>query len=151
LKITFEKEEIMKRKGSAVWKGGLKNGKGTISTDSNVLSDTQYSFGTRFEEGIGTNPEELIGAAHAGCFSMALSGQLGSAGLTAEKISTSATVKLEKTDAGFTITTVHLDVSAKVPGADKQAFETAANNAKTGCPVSKLLNATITMDAKLEA
>jgi len=151
LKITFEKEEIMKRKGSAVWKGGLKDGKGTISTDSKVLSDTQYSFGTRFEEGIGTNPEELIGAAHAGCFSMALSGQLGSAGLTAEKISTSATVKLEKTDAGFTITTVHLDVSAKVPGADKQAFETAANNAKTGCPVSKLLNATITMDAKLEA
>ncbi len=141
----------MKRKGSAVWKGGLKDGKGTISTDSKVLSDTQYSFGTRFEEGIGTNPEELIGAAHAGCFSMALSGQLGSAGLTAEKISTSATVKLEKTDAGFTITTVHLDVSAKVPGADKQAFETAANNAKTGCPVSKLLNATITMDAKLEA
>ncbi len=141
----------MKRKGSAVWKGGLKDGKGTISTDSKVLSDTQYSFGTRFEEGIGTNPEELIGAAHAGCFSMALSGQLGSAGLTAEKISTSATVKLEKTDAGFTITTVHLDVSAKIPGADKQAFETAANNAKTGCPVSKVLNATITMDAKLEA
>lgn len=141
----------MKRKGSAVWKGGLKDGKGTISTDSKVLSDTQYSFGTRFEEGIGTNPEELIGAAHAGCFSMALSGQLGSAGLTAEKISTTASVKLEKTDAGFTITTVHLDVSAKVPGADKQAFETAANNAKTGCPVSKLLNATITMDAKLEA
>jgi lipoyl-dependent peroxiredoxin len=141
----------MKRKGSAVWKGGLKDGKGTISTDSNVLSDTQYSFGTRFEEGIGTNPEELIGAAHAGCFSMALSGQLGSAGLTAERISTTASVKLEKTDAGFTITTVHLDVSAKVPGADKQAFETAANNAKTGCPVSKLLNATITMDAKLEA
>jgi len=141
----------MKRKGSAVWKGGLKDGKGTISTDSKVLSDTQYSFGTRFEEGIGTNPEELIGAAHAGCFSMALSGQLGSAGLTAERISTTASVKLEKTDAGFTITTVHLDVLAKVPGADKQAFETAANNAKTGCPVSKLLNATITMDAKLEA
>jgi osmotically inducible protein OsmC len=141
----------MKRKGSAVWKGGLKDGKGTISTGSKVLSDTQYSFGTRFEEGIGTNPEELIGAAHAGCFSMALSGQLGSAGLTAERISTTASVKLEKTDAGFTITTVHLDVSAKVPGADKQAFETAANNAKTGCPVSKLLNATITMDAKLEA
>lgn len=140
----------MKRKASAVWNGGLKDGKGTISTDSKVLSDTQYSFSTRFEEGIGTNPEELIAAAHAGCFSMALSGQLGSAGLTAEKISTTATVKLEKTDAGFAITTVHLDVTAKVPGADKQAFETAANNAKTGCPVSKVLNATITMDARLE-
>ncbi len=140
----------MKRKASAVWNGGLKDGKGTISTDIKVLSDTQYSFSTRFEEGIGTNPEELIAAAHAGCFSMALSGQLGSAGLTAEKISTTATVKLKKTDAGFTITTVHLDVTAKVPGADKQAFETAANNAKTGCPVSKVLNATITMDARLE-
>ena len=140
----------MKRKASAVWNGGLKDGKGTISTDSKVLSNTQYSFSTRFEEGIGTNPEELIAAAHAGCFSMALSGQLGSAGLTAEKISTTASVKLEKTDSGFAITTVHLDVTAKVPGADKQAFETAANNAKTGCPVSKVLNAAITMDARLE-
>ena len=141
----------MKRKASAVWNGGLRDGRGTISTDSRVLSDTQYSFGTRFEEGTGTNPEELIAAAHAGCFSMALSGQLGSAGLTAERIDTTAAVTLEKTDAGFTITTVHLDVSAKVPGADKQAFETAANNAKTGCPVSRLLNTKITMDAKLEA
>ena len=102
---------------------GIKDGKGTISTDSRVLSDTQYSFSTRFEEGKGTNPEELIAAAHAGCFSMALSGQLGSAGLTAEKISTTAAVTLEKTEAGFTITAVHLKVSAKVPGADKQAFE----------------------------
>jgi lipoyl-dependent peroxiredoxin len=141
----------MKRKASAVWKGAIKDGKGTISTDSKVLSDTQYSFSTRFEEGIGTNPEELIAAAHAGCFSMALSGQLGSAGLTAERINTTATVTLEKKDAGFAITAVHLDVSAKVPQADKQAFETAANNAKTGYPVSKLLNAKITMDAKLEA
>lgn len=140
----------MKRKASAVWKGGLKDGKGTISTDSRVLSDTQYSFSTRFEEGIGTNPEELIAAAHAGCFSMALSGQLGAAGLNAEKINTTASVKLDKTDTGFAITKVHLDVSAKVPGADKEAFETAANNAKNGCPVSKLLNATITMDARLE-
>lgn len=141
----------MKRKASAVWKGGLKDGRGTISTDSRVLSETQYSFSARFEEGTGTNPEELIAAAHAGCFSMALSGELGSAGLTAERINTTAVVTLEKTDAGFTITAVHLDVSAKVPGADKQAFETAASNAKAGCPVSRLLNAKITMDAKLEA
>jgi osmotically inducible protein OsmC len=144
-------EETMKRKSSAVWIGGLKDGRGTISTDSGVLSETQYSFSTRFEEGIGTNPEELIAAAHAGCFSMAFSGQLGNAGLTAENISTTAAVTLEKTDAGFTITAVHLDVTAKVPGADQQAFEEAANNAKAGCPVSRLLNAEITMDAKLEA
>ncbi len=141
----------MKRNASAVWKGGLKDGKGTISTDSGVLSETQYSFTTRFEEGKGTNPEELIAAAHAGCFSMALSGQLGNAGLTAESIKTTASVQLEKTDAGFTITSVHLDVAARVPGADQQAFETAANNAKAGCPVSRVLNAQITMDAKLEA
>ena len=141
----------MKRKASAVWKGGLKDGRGTISTDSRVLSDTQYSFSTRFEEGQGTNPEELIAAAHAGCFSMALSGQLGTAGLTAESINTTAAVTLEKTDTGFTITAVHLDVRAKVPGADQQAFETAANNAKAGCPVSRLLNAKITMEARLEA
>ena len=141
----------MKRKASAVWKGGIKDGKGTISTDSRVLSDTQYSFSTRFEKGNGTNPEELIAAAHAGCFSMALSGQLGGAGLTAERINTTAAVTLEKTEAGFTITEVHLNVSAKVPGSDKQAFETAANNAKAGCPISRLLNAKITMDAKLEA
>ena len=141
----------MKRKGSAVWKGGLKDGKGTVSTDSGVLSNTQYSFSTRFEDGKGTNPEELIAAAHAGCFSMALSAQLGNAGLTAESIATTATVNLEKTDAGFTITAVHLDVKAKIPGADKTAFDTAATNAKAGCPVSRVLNATITMDAALEA
>ena len=141
----------MKRKASAVWEGGLKDGKGRISTNSGVLSDTQYSFSTRFEEGIGTNPEELIAAAHAGCFSMALSGQLGNAGLTAESINTTATVTLDKTEAGFTITAVHLDVTARIPGADRQAFETAANNAKAGCPVSRLLNAQITMEAKLEA
>lgn len=141
----------MRRKASAVWNGGLKDGKGTISTDSGVLSETQYSFSTRFEDGVGTNPEELIAAAHAGCFSMALSGQLGQAGLTAESIRTTATVRLEKTDAGFAITSVHLDVTAKIPGADEAAFETAANNAKAGCPVSKVLNAEITMEAKLEA
>lgn len=141
----------MKRSASAVWKGGLKDGKGTISTDSGVLADTQYSFSTRFEDGKGTNPEELIAAAHAGCFSMALSGQLGNAGITADSIQTTAAVRLEKSDSGFAITSVHLDVTVKAPGADKQAFETAANNAKAGCPVSKVLKAEITMDAKLEA
>ncbi len=141
----------MKRKASAVWQGGLKDGKGTISTDSGVLAETQYSFSTRFEDGIGTNPEELIAAAHAGCFSMALSGQLGNAGMTAESINTTATVTLEKTDAGFTVTKVHLDVTARIPGAEQAAFETAANNAKAGCPISRLLKAEITMDAKLAA
>jgi len=141
----------MKRKASAVWHGGLKDGKGTISTDSGVLFNTQYSFGTRFEEAKGTNPEELIGAAHAGCFSMALSAQLGEAGIKPERIETTATVTLDKSDGGFAITAVHLEVRAKIPGADPQAFEKAANNAKTGCPVSKLFKAPITMDAKLEA
>jgi osmotically inducible protein OsmC len=141
----------MKRNANAVWKGGLKGGKGTISTDSGVLSETQYSFNTRFEEEKGTNPEELIAAAHAGCFSMALSAQLENAGLVAESIRTTASVRLDKTDAGFAITSVHLDVAARVPGADRQAFETAAQNAKAGCPVSKALNAEITMDARLEA
>ena len=140
----------MKRKASAVWQGGLKDGKGTISTDSGVLENTQYSFSTRFEDGKGTNPEELIAAVHAGCFSMALSGQLGNAGMTAESINTTATVTLEKTDAGFTITKVHLDVTARIPGAEQAAFETAANNAKAGCPISRLLKAEITMDARLE-
>ena len=141
----------MKRKASAVWQGGLKDGKGSISTDSGVLSNTQYSFSTRFEDGIGTNPEELIAAAHAGCFSMALSGQLGNAGMTAESINTTATVTLEKTEAGFTVTKVHLDVTARIPGADPQAFETAANNAKAGCPISRLLKAEITLNARLES
>ena len=141
----------MKRNASAEWRGGLKDGKGTISTDSGVLANTQYSFSTRFEVGKGTNPEELIAAAHAGCFSMALSGQLGQAGLTADSINTTASVTLEKTDAGFAITSVHLEVKAKVPGADQQAFATAANNAKAGCPVSKLLKAEITMNASLES
>jgi osmotically inducible protein OsmC len=140
----------MKRNASAEWKGGLKDGKGTISTDSGVLSNTQYSFSTRFENGAGTNPEELIAAAHAGCFSMALSGQLALADLTAESIRTIASVRLEKGDAGFAITSVHLEVKARVPGADQGAFDTAANNAKAGCPVSKVLKAEITMDATLE-
>jgi osmotically inducible protein OsmC len=141
----------MKRNASAEWKGGIKDGKGTISTQSGVLADAQYSFSTRFEDGVGTNPEELIAAAHAGCFSMALSGQLGNAGLTAESINTTATVTLDKVDGSFAITAVHLEVRAKIPGADQQAFETAANNAKAGCPVSKVLKAEITMDAQLEA
>ena len=141
----------MKRKASAVWQGGLRDGKGTLSTDSGVLSDTRYSFSMRFENEKGTNPEELIAAAHAGCFSMALSGQLGEAGMTAERISTTATVTLEKTDEGFAVTAVHLDLTARVPGADQQAFEKAANNAKQGCPISKLLKASITLDAKLES
>ena len=141
----------MLRKGSAVWQGGIRDGRGTVSTESGVLSEAQYSFSTRFEDGKGTNPEELIAAAHAGCFSMALSKQLGDAGLTADSIDTTASVRLEKTDAGFSITKVHLDVTARVPGADAAAFETAANNAKAGCPVSRLLNANITMEARLES
>jgi osmotically inducible protein OsmC len=139
----------MKRTGSAVWQGGIRDGKGTVSTESGVLDGAQYSFSTRFEDGKGTNPEELLAAAHAGCFSMALSKQLNDAGLTADSINTTASVRLEKTDAGFSITKVHLDVTARVPGADAAAFETAANNAKAGCPVSRLFNAEITMDAKL--
>ena len=141
----------MQRKGSALWTGGLKDGKGTVSTETGTLKDTQYSFAARFENGAGTNPEELLAAAHAGCFSMALSGQLGAANLKADRIATTATVTLEKLDSGFTITKVHLDVKAKVPGADKAAFDTAANNAKSGCPVSKLFKgAEITMAAALE-
>lgn len=141
----------MKRKASAEWKGDLKSGKGTISTDSGVLRETQYSFSTRFENGAGTNPEELIAAAHAGCFSMALSAQLGEAQLKADSIRTTAAVTLEKTDAGFTVTAVHLDVRAKVPGASQDAFMKAAGNAKSGCPISRLLKANITMDAQLES
>lgn len=141
----------MQRKGSAHWSGGLKDGKGTVSTASGVLNNTQYSFSTRFENGIGTNPEELIAAAHASCFSMALSAQLGNAGMTAESIDTTATVTFEKTDAGFTITSSHLDVAVKLPGADKAKFDEAAKAAETGCPVSRVLNAKITMDAKLVA
>lgn len=140
----------MKRTGSAVWQGDLKAGKGTVSTESGVLSQTQYSFSTRFESGKGTNPEELVAAAHAGCFSMALSAQLGEAGLTADKIETTATVTFDKTEAGWTVTGVHLNVNGKVPKADDAAWNKATQAAKAGCPISRLLNTTITMDAKLE-
>ena len=139
----------MKRKASAIWNGGLKDGNGKMSSDSGVLSDTQYSFSTRFENGIGTNPEELIAAAHAGCFSMAFSAELEKAGFTAESVSTNSTLTFEKTEAGFTITTIHLDVVASVPGIDVETFANIANGAKGGCPVSRVLNAEITMDAKL--
>ena len=140
----------MQRKGSAIWQGDLKTGKGTVSTDSGVLSQTQYSFSTRFEKGKGTNPEELIAAAHAGCFTMALSAQLGNAGLTPEKLETTATVTFDKLEAGWTMTKILLDVKGKVPKADKAAWEKATEAAKTGCPISRLLNTTITMQAKLE-
>jgi osmotically inducible protein OsmC len=141
----------MKRNASAQWQGDLKGGKGTISTESGVLSQTQYSFGTRFENGKGTNPEELIAAAHAGCFTMALSAQLSNAGFVPEKLETKATVNFEKLEAGWTVTEVHLDVRGKVPKVDAAAWEKATAAAKTGCPISRLLNTTINMNAKLEA
>jgi osmotically inducible protein OsmC len=140
----------MVRKASAIWKGSLKEGKGTISTDSGVLSSTPYSFSTRFEDAKGTNPEELIAAAHAGCFTMALSAQLGNAGITPESLETTASLTLEKLEAGFTITKIHLDVAARIPGADKAAFDKAAEAAKAGCPVSRVLKAEITMSARLD-
>ncbi len=140
----------MKRTGSAVWKGGLKDGTGTVSTESGVLDGVGYSFGKRFGDEKGTNPEELIGAAHASCFSMALSAVLGEAGLTADEIRTSAAVSVVPGDGGFVIDKVHLTVEAKIPGADEAAFTKAAEGAKAGCPVSKVLKgAEITMDAKL--
>lgn len=141
----------MQRTASAHWSGGLKDGKGTLSSASGVLKNTPYSFSTRFESQPGTNPEELIAAAHAGCFTMALSAQLGNAGITAQAIDTTATVTMEKTDAGFTVTASHLQVTAKIPGADQGKFDEATKNAKEGCPISRLLNAKITLDAKLEA
>ena len=140
----------IKRNGSAVWSGGLKDGTGAVSTGSGVLKDSQYGFNTRFEDGPGTNPEELIGAAHAGCFTMALSGQLGQAGLTAQELRTTATVSMEKVEGGFSITAVHLDLVAKIPGASQEAFDKAAQTAKENCPVSKLLNADITLTSRLE-
>ena len=139
------------KKASAVWKGGIKDGSGTMSTETGVLNDAAYGFKSRFENGKGTNPEELIGAAHAGCFSMALSLMLGNEGLTAEKIETQAEVTLDKVGEGFEITASHLNVVAKIPGADQAAFERIANKAKEGCPVSKLLKAKITMNARLES
>ena len=140
----------MKRKASAVWRGDLKNGKGNISTDSGVLKETQYSFSTRFENGIGTNPEELIAAAHAGCFAMAFSAELGKAGFTPESISATATVTLEMLPTGPTVTESHLDMTAKIPGIDQAKFTAIANGAKAGCPISRLLTAKVTLDAKLE-
>lgn len=141
----------MQRNANAHWSGGLKDGKGTITSASGVLNNTPYSFSTRFESQPGTNPEELIAAAHAGCFTMALSAQLGNAGMTAQSLDTTATVTLEKLESGFAITKVHLQVKAKIAGADKAKFEQAAKNAETGCPVSKVLNAKITMDVQLES
>jgi lipoyl-dependent peroxiredoxin len=140
----------MKRKASAIWLGGLKDGSGSISTESGVLAQTQYSFSTRFENGVGTNPEELIAAAHAGCFAMAFSAELGKAGLTPESIHATATVSLDKTDAGWTVTESHLDLTAKIPGMDEAKFIAIANGAKAGCPISRLLNAKVTLQAKLE-
>jgi len=139
----------MKRTASAIWKGSLKDGKGLISTKSGVLSNTQYSFSTRFEDGIGTNPEELIAAAHAGCFTMALSAELGKADITPEALNTTATLTMDKLDAGWTVTAIHLAVEAKIPGADAGKFQEAAKNAKAGCPISRLLKADITMEAQL--
>lgn len=139
----------MKRKGSAVWKGELKSGRGRLSTESGTLDGVSYGFDNRFETAPGTNPEELIGAAHAGCYSMALSMILGARGLTPEMIATDAEVTLAQVEDGFAITAVHLDVTAKVPGASEADFQEAADSAKTGCPVSKLLTADITLDARL--
>jgi lipoyl-dependent peroxiredoxin len=140
----------MKRKASAEWQGDLKTGKGLVSTESGVLQSARYSFTTRFEGEKGTNPEELIAAAHAGCFTMALSGELGKAGITPESLRTTATVTMEKLDAGWTVTESHLEVVGKVPGGSAEAFQKAAEAAETGCPISRLLKAKITMDAKLE-
>jgi osmotically inducible protein OsmC len=142
---------MIKRTGSAVWSGGLKDGKGTVATQSGVLKDTQYGFSSRFEQGAGTNPEELIAAAHAGCFTMALSAQLEQANLKATRLETTASVSLEKTDGGFEIPAIHLTLVAQVPGATEEAFQAAAKAAKEGCPVSKLFKANITLDAKLQA
>src|SRR6202040_1167645 len=142
---------IMQRKASAVWQGGLKDGRGSISTDSGVLKQTQYSFSTRFENGVGTNPEELLAAAHAGCFTMALSAQLGGAGMTAQKLETTATITLDKVGDGFSVTKSHLDLVARIPGADKAKFDAAVKAAETGCPVSKLFKAEITVNARLQS
>jgi osmotically inducible protein OsmC len=141
----------MKRKASAIWNGSLKDGKGAISTESGALKELPYSFGTRFENGVGTNPEELIGAAHAGCFAMAFAAELGKAGLTPAAIQATATVTLDKTDAGWTVTASHLDVTTRVPGADANQVLAIANTAKAGCPISRLLKAEVTLTAKVES
>ncbi len=141
----------MKRSANAHWSGDLKSGKGNISTGSGALSSTPYSFQTRFEEGKGTNPEELLAAAHAGCFTMALSAQLALASLTAESLETTCTISLEKQPDGFSITESHLELKAKVPGATQEAFDKAVQAAKSGCPVSKLYKTNISLNATLEA
>lgn len=141
----------MQRKASAVWQGDLKRGQGSLSTESGVLNKAQYSFSTRFENGIGTNPEELLAAAHAGCFAMALSNQLGQAGLTPRRLDVTATITLEKVGEHHGITKSHLELLAHVPGAQQQAFDTAVGAAETGCPVSKLFRAEISVDARLDA
>ena len=139
----------MKRSASAVWRGGLQDGTGTVSTDSGVLSRTPYNFKMRFENEAGTNPEELVAAAHAACFSMALSLFLGQAGMTAQSIETKATVSLDQVEGAFAVTSSHLQTTVTIPNADRAAFDKAIETAKTGCPISKLLNAKITLDAKL--
>ena len=139
----------MQRKASAIWQGDLKKGKGTISTESGTLKQTQYSFSTRFENGVGTNPEELLAAAHAGCFTMALSAQLAGAGIVADRLETACTISLEKVGDAFAITKSHLDLTAQIPGADKAKFDAAVKAAETGCPVSKLFKAEITVTARL--
>lgn len=141
----------MKRTASAVWTGGLKNGKGSLSTQSRVLNKTPYGFKARFDDAPGTNPEELIAAAHAGCFTMALAAQLEAAAMTPESIQTWAAVTLDQVDGGFSISAVHLDLVAGIPGADPAVFDRIANQAKAECPVSRLLNARITLSAKLES
>ena len=140
---------MLKREASAVWTGGLKDGGGRLTSPTGVLKDTPYSFTTRFEQEPGTNPEELVAAAHAGCFSMALSGALGEGGLKPERIETRATVTMEKLEAGWTLTKIHLDLTAKVPGADAAALQTAADKAKAGCPISRVLRSEITLTARL--
>jgi osmotically inducible protein OsmC len=145
-----QQEVIMQRSATAVWEGGLKDGRGTVSTESGVLSESQYSFSTRFENGTGTNPEELLASAHAGCYSMALSLVLGESGITPERVQTNAAVTIEPSEDGFTITAVHLDTRIKAPGANRATVEEAAEKAKGGCPVSKLFNAEITLAASVD-
>ena len=141
----------MKKTASAHWEGDLKQGKGTISTESGALKENPYGFNTRFEGAPGTNPEELIGAAHAGCFSMAFSMLLGEENFTPDSIDTKATVTLEKQNDGFAVTAVHLEMTARIPGIDQGKFDEIAGKAKVGCPISKLLNADITLDATLQS
>jgi len=146
----IERSEGMQRKATAIWRGDLKSGKGSLSTESTVLKEAQYSFSTRFENGIGTNPEELLAAAHAGCFAMAVSAQLGKAGLKPEKLEATATVTLERVGEDFAITKSHLDLLAQIPGASQEKFDAAVKAAEIGCPVSKLFKAAISVDARLQ-